>query len=97
MEHQLNYLTYEWLELTNREKDAYEMATSISRQRVTIQHIEKELKKEQKRFARLKVPRLKRDSGVRVAMLKDRLRTNQNVLRELLIDKGYLSNAKVPF
>lgn len=68
------------------------MVTSIARQRVTIAHIMREIVKEKSRYARLKQPMLKKNSGVRVTMLKERLETNQNILRELLVEKGYLAN-----
>lgn len=74
------------------------MTTSIARQRVTISHIQKELEKEKQRYESLKMPALKKNSGIRVSMLKDRLNTNQNILRELLVEKGYLkASPDVPF
>lgn len=73
------------------------MSTNIAKQRLTVSHIMKELEKEKKRNARLQVPRLKHKSGVRLAMLQDILSVNQNILRELLIEKGYLSGDVPPW
>lgn len=74
------------------------MHTGIARQRVTIGYLTKELEKEKKRYERLKAPLIKKNSGVRVSMLRERLATNQNILRDLLIEKGYLSDASgIPF
>ncbi len=73
------------------------MSTKISRQRVTIAHIQREQEKERLRYARLIQPKLKAESGTRITMLRDLEHAAKNILRELLIKKGYLSNAKVPF
>lgn len=97
MEQQLSWLDQVWIEQYGKALEELIMRTSIARQRVTIAAINGELAKEKSRYERLKIPELKHNSGVRVAMLKERLSINQNILRELLIEKGYLTNAKVPF
>lgn len=72
------------------------MTTKLAIQRLTLQQLITEYEKEYQRFHRLKMPTLKHKSGVRLAMLKEQVNTNQNILRERLIEKGYLSGG-VPF
>ncbi len=69
------------------------MSTNIARSRLTIGHIIVQIEKEEKRYKRLKTPRLKSDSGVRLAMLKDRLTVNYENLNQQLAEAGYRSEA----
>ncbi len=98
MVRQMNWLDDHWEQQYEVHLQELLMTTSIARQRVTIAHIQRETVKEKSRYARLKQPKLKQQSGVRVAMLKDRLETNQTILRALLVEKGYLSDTTdIPF
>jgi len=93
MEKQLSYLASAWLEELSIELTEVLMVVGLARYRVTIKHIQVEIQKESARSERLILPKLKHASGVRLAMLKDRLRQNEQELRELLVAKGYLSDA----
>ncbi len=98
MAKQLGWLEASWILQYDKHVEELIMVTSIARQRVTIDHLQRELSKETARYERLVQPKLKHDSGVRKQMLKDRLSTNQNILRELLIEKGYLQGTDdIPF
>lgn len=98
MGRQLSWLDDHWEIAYNMSMEELIMTTSLSRQRVTIAHIQRELEKEKSRNARLKQPKLKSESGTRLVMLRDRLNVNQNILRDLLIEKGYLRGTDdIPF
>ena len=92
---QINWLDDDWREQYEGHLQELLMQTSIARQRLTIAHLLREQNKEKSRYARLIQPKLKADSGLRVTMLRERLETNQDILRELLIEKGYLRGVDV--
>lgn len=94
MARQMNLLDDHWEEQYDIHLQELLMTTSIARQRVTIAHIQRELVKEKSRNARLKQPKLKSQSGTRITMLRDSLATNENILRGLLIEKGYLAGTE---
>lgn len=93
MARQLNFFSQDDLQKLSAELTEVLMTVGQTRYRITIQHIHIEIEKEQARYERLKMPRLKHASGVRLAMLKERLKTNEQELRELLVTKGFLSDA----
>jgi phosphopantetheinyl transferase len=95
---QMSWLDDHWKQQYETHIQELIMTTSIARQRVTIAHLDRELLKEKARFERLRQPKLKSQSGTRITMLRERLNTNQNILRELLIEKGYLHGTDdIPF
>jgi len=98
MAKQMNWLTDVWQEQYDNSLMELIMTTNIARLRVTIAHVRRELEREVLRYGRLKTPQLKRDSGVRISMLKDRIGVHQKTLTAHLQEKGYLAKSNdIPF